>query len=195
VKSENSIHQRSRYIFQSGLICLSGTAGSILVGWLFYGNQVWDYRSPAFQFILPGFALSLLITVIQRHTRATFFYYAALVLLFLPFSTNAIQTGQAAAIIRDLIFGLCLIVAVFLNYRRSRARIPVNKVFHDLLSWILAIAAAYVVASLLQIMIHHFGEAMAYFQLETRLGLLTGVGVSAGVTVSSGLLAGRQPVD
>jgi hypothetical protein len=172
-------------------MALAGTMASILVGLLFFGVQVFNYRSPACQFVIFGATISFLISVARTYDMRPLLYSSLAVIFLLPLLTNSIQKLLLDCVVRDCVFGVC-IVASILGARWLKDLKPVRgKVLNEMVLWTLAVVAAYLVASSILAMLFSEGRNVGYFVYQVRLGLLVGMGVSVG-TVGYSVLDARR---
>lgn len=178
-------------LLHAAFMTLAGTIASALVGLIFFGTQVFAYRSPAAQFIMLGALISLLISVARSYDVKTLLGSSLVVVGVLPFLTNAVQKVLVDNIIRDLLFGLSIVASVFLARWLKNSRQIRDKAINEMVLWVLAVVTAYLAAGTLLAMRYPEGRTVAYFALQLRFGFLIGMGVSVG-TVGYSLLSARR---
>ena len=161
----------------------SGTIFTILVGFVFFRNQIAVYTHPAFQFIVYGFVLSLLISVVKTYQKRTFIYIASMVVFLLPFTTNSIQKLLINSIIRDLTFGIIMVITIFIAYEIYKAIHNMKKILNEIVLWTLSVILAYLISSIVLSIIFKHTVVLQYLAYQFRFGLLIGISVSIGTKI------------
>jgi hypothetical protein len=97
------------------LLTLFGFAGSILVGFIFYNNQIFMPTNSVFQFVVYGFFGSLFFSLLKYRTRRDQIFGIVIMFLF-----NFVIIGKSfslAWVIRDVLYIGSLFIAIRIYFR------------------------------------------------------------------------------
>jgi hypothetical protein len=100
------------------LLTLFGLAGSILVGFIFYNNQIFISNKSVFQFVVYGFFGSLFFSLLKYRPRKDQIF--GIVIMFL---VNFVIIGKSfslAWVIRDVLYMGSLFIAIIIYFRFIR---------------------------------------------------------------------------
>ena len=101
------------------LLTLFGFAGSILVGFLLYNNQIFMFNNRLFQFVIYGFFGSLFFSLLKYRPRKDQIFGIAIMFLF----NVVVIIGKSisfAWVIRDVLYMGSLFIAIKLYFQFIR---------------------------------------------------------------------------
>jgi hypothetical protein len=97
------------------LLTIFGFAGSILVGFIFYNNQIFMSNNSVFQFVVYGFFGSLFFSLLKHRSRKDQIFGIVIMFLF-----NFVIIGKSfslAWVIRDVLYMGSLFIAIKIYFR------------------------------------------------------------------------------
>ncbi len=175
------------------IMVLSGTFGSVLIGFMVAGQSMLNYKNQGFQFILLGFFLSVLIACAKIYPSRIYLYTSLTIMLLIPFATNSLSRGIATTIVRDLIFGGCIALSLFGGKHLRQFITGSFTITLEFVLWVVSIVVAYISSGLFLALIYDRTHIIEHIAYQGRLGLVIGVGVSSGITTFVTLAVMKSP--
>ena len=164
------------------VLAIFGLLGSLMMGFIFFRQNIFDPYSAAFQFVVYGFAGSIIFTALKlRSIRDSILFTAGLFLLNLVI----FKTTSYYFILRDICFFSSLWLGIYIYVFRFKPRAKLIRKFRAFgLGVILALTMAFagIILLLINMLIQHrsFSHFFSFILLFLKYGMLIGLGLGIG---------------
>jgi hypothetical protein len=159
---------------------VAGTLGSTIVGLVFYQARVFDLHNAAFQFVLFGATIGLLLGCARRLSLRAFLVAAVLAWAFCSLVS---RSSTWELLLRDAVIVAGLSVGAYAAMRLVALAKAAGSVAKRSLIRIAALVAGYLAAGMLLCIVWRAADAAAIARIYARMGLLLAAGTVVGIEV------------
>ena len=163
------------------LLTIFGFVGSILIGYFFYNNNIFVFKSPAFQFIIIGFFASLFFSLLKyRSTRDQLFGIA--IIIFWDFVIIIGKPLSTALVVRDIMFLSSMFVSVTLYYNFIKRKLKKKYFLRSFALGIIYALLTIVFGTIVYFINAQFSfPPSGFLYAIAKNSLLTGLGIGIGL--------------
>ncbi len=175
------LEKENSKILSTVLITLFGLLGSIVIGFVFFGSNIFVPKNYAFQFVTNGFFGSFFFSLLIYHTKREQVF--GIVFLFLLDFT--LLLGKAVSLIpyliRDILYLSALLLSIFL-YSKYLKKNPQLKFYLRSFSLVLIYGALNTIFGAMVYLINaeFIFPPFNFLLLLIEIGVLIGLGIGLG---------------
>ncbi len=163
------------------LLTIFGFVGSILIGYFIYNNNIFVFKSPAFQFIIIGFFGSLFFSLLKyRSTRDQLFGIA--IIIFWDFVIIIGKPLSTALVVRDIMFLSSMFVSVTLYYNFIKRKLKMKYFIRSFTLGFIYALLTIVFGTIVYFINAQFSfPPSGFLYAIAKNSLLTGLGIGIGL--------------